>query len=180
MNVVMIVMPFVLFLILFVPWLALLAVPVATCVVSGALIVGALGRWSAPAQAIEALGQGLLALVGLDRDPGLEELMRGAIGRALGLAPAGTRAGACACVKPSGGSFVGVLRIWNSRGEWMLRTPGESVTAVANAIVERLHDFGDRFPAREGAVRVRVHECDPRTCPLRQLRTMARAQALTA
>ena len=39
-----------------------------------------------------------------------------------------------------------------------------------------LEGFGDRFPAREGAARVRIHECDPRTCPLRKIRAMSRPQ----
>lgn len=167
-------------LLMFMPWLALLAVPLATWLVSGALVVVALNHVYAAGRTVEALQPGLLALVGLDREPGLEGLVRGAIGRALGFAPATTRPAACACIKPAGGSFVGVLRIWNARGNYVLRTPGETVAAVANAILEQIGILGDRFPALEGTARIRVHECDPRTCPLRQIRRMARPQAQLA
>jgi len=169
-------LPFVLFLMLFLPWLALLAVPIATCAVSGVFVFRGINSLLASGRTAEAIQQGLLALVGLDLEPRLESIVRGTIGRSLAFAPAGTRAGACACVKPADGAFVGIVRMWNNRGEYLLRTPGESLAAVANAIVEQLHAFGDRFPAREGATRVQVHECDPRACPLRQLRTIARAQ----
>ncbi|MBI5503560.1 MAG: hypothetical protein HY899_02060 [Deltaproteobacteria bacterium] len=180
MGAAMIALPFVLFTMLFLPWVALLAVPLATVAVSGTLIASAMGRRFAAARTVEVLQEGLLALMGLSREPRLEASVRGAVGRALGFAPAGTRASACACVKPSGGSFVGILRIWNARGQYLLRTPGSSVAAVANAIVEQLSSFGDQFPAREGAALVRVHECDPRNCPLRQVRLMAQAHGAMA
>lgn len=163
-------------LLMFVPWIVVLVVPLATLMVSGAYLMANLGGVFATVRTVEALQPGLLALVGLDREPSLEDLVRGAIGRVLGFAPAGSRPAACACIKPAGQSYVGVLRIWNARGDYALRTPGDSIAAVANGIVEQLRIFGDRFPAREGAARVRIHECDPRTCPLRQIRAMARPQ----
>jgi|GEM_PF-1812265 len=180
MGAVMIVFPILMFAVFLLPWVALLAVPLAVFLVSGGIIFAGLSRWVAAGRMVEALGEGLLALVGLDMEPNLESLVRGAIGRTLGLAPAASRAAACACVKPAAGSFVGVLRIWNARGHYLFRAPGRSVAAVANAIVEQLGAAGDRFPAREGVAWARVHECDPRTCPLRQLRMIARTQAATA
>lgn len=174
MGMAIVAVPFVL--LAFVPWLALLAMPLAIWLASAGILAAALARVLAEGRTIEVFQPGLLALMGLDREPQLEGLVRGSIDRALAYAPAGTRPAACACVKPAGQSYVGVLRIWNSRGQYQLRTPGESLAAVANGIAEQLLGFGDRFPAREGAARVRIHECDPRTCPLRKIRAMARPQ----
>lgn len=169
--------PFVLLAFLpFLPWLALLAMPLAIWMASAALLASGAARLLAEGRTIEALQPRLLALIGLEREPRLEGLVRGTIERVLGYSPAGTRAAACACVKPSGQSYVGVLRIWNNRGQYQLRTPGESLAAVANGMTEQLLGFGDRFPAREGTARVRIHECDPRTCPLRKKRAIARLQ----
>ena len=94
--------------------------------------------------------------------------LRSDIARVLRLAPRDSVPRACACVKPVDGAFVGVLRIFNAQGHYLLRAPGGTPQAVARQLSTALADSRDRFPAEVGEPRADCPECTPRACPLVQ------------
>ena len=92
--------------------------------------------------------------------------LRGEIARVLRLAPRDTAPRACACVKPVDGAFVGVLRIFNRQGHYLVRAPGDTRVAVARELSTALADSRVHFPAEIGVPRTDCPECRPETCPL--------------
>lgn len=92
--------------------------------------------------------------------------LRGEIARVLRLAPRDSAPRACACVKPADGAYVGVMRIFNAEGHYLLRTRGDTPLAVARQLSTALDESGDRFPAAVGAPRPDCPECRRETCPL--------------
>ena len=101
-------------------------------------------------------------------EPALYGRLRSPLARTLALAAPDTRPRACACIKESATGSLGVLRIFNSQGHFLLQASGESAAAVAGSITDTLDGFTDAFPVEEGSRRVEIPECDPKTCPLRQ------------
>ena len=160
-----------LFLILLVPWLALLATPVVTASATLAgLPVVAVGRLRrllsrAPARA----PSGILCVEGLKEAPEAASELTADIARVLDLAPAGTRAKACTCVQRTDAGYVAVLRVYNAKGHYLLRKTGASLTAVAASLTGELRRFRNEFPAPIGARRIRCAECNSAVCPLRRL-----------
>ncbi len=159
------------------PWALLLTSPLwATGSGAVALTSSALGRLREV-----ALGDArILVLNGLAGHARQQRRLRRAVSSALRLAPEGTRAKACGCVKPVGaGAYVGVLRLSNASGHYAVRTEGASVGAVVRGFVGDLARHAREFPAQVGAKRIKIPECNPATCPLRKLaRRMELAPAL--
>jgi hypothetical protein len=161
-------------------WVMLLTAPLIA--LTGATVGGVSKGVTRVRQSLPALSRrvarGILCIDGLVSEPALLGRLRSDIVRVLRLAPAETRPRACACVKESGSGFVGVLRIFNKRGHYLLRASGETRGSVARRFSAALDEFVDVFPARQGARRVSCPECDPKTCPLRlrkELRALATA-----
>ena len=114
--------------------------------------------------------RGILCVDGLASEPSLAFRLRSDIGRVLKLAPPGTRPRACACVKKVQGLSIGVLRVFNTKGHFLLRVSCDTAAAVTERFSAALNEFKDTFPATVGARRIRCAECNPKTCPLRQLK----------
>jgi hypothetical protein len=146
------------------PWLALLLAPLALAAGVFIRLSVTIGR---RLQALEL--QGILGINGLASEPRLSDRLHAAVGRVLELGPRVTRPKACACVKEVDGSFVGVLRVFNTKGHYLLRVTGETVSSVTRRFLATLGEFGSSFPVRAGAHREECQECSPATCPLRQL-----------
>jgi hypothetical protein len=72
-------------------------------------------------------------------------------------------------VKPSEGAFVGVLRVFNTKGHYLLRAWGDTTADVAQRLIAALGAFEFTFPAVPGMRRTECPECDAKTCPLRRL-----------
>jgi hypothetical protein len=159
-------------LVLFVPWLALLIAPLA--LVAGVAI-------GLPLMAVRRIRrpqpEGILGIDGLASAPGLADGLRADIGRVLAFAPRDSRPRACAGVKEVDGSFVGVLRMFNSKGHYLLRVTGGSVASVTRRFASALDEFTDAFPALVGARRAKCAECNTATCPLRLIFQEGRALA---
>jgi hypothetical protein len=115
---------------------------------------------------------GILCIDGLASEPSLANRLSSDIARVLKLAPPDTRPRACACVKKVEGKSIGVLRVFNTKGQYMLRASRDSTAAVAERFSAALNEFKDTFPARVGARRIRCAECDPKICPLRQFKRL--------
>ena len=149
-------------LVLFVPWLALLAAPLALVAY---VVIGL------PVMAVRRLRQpdplGILGINGLASDPQLARGLQADIARVLAFAPQASRPRACACVKEVDGSYVGVLRVFNKKGHYLLRVTGRTVASVTRRFAAALDEFTDGFPALVGARRVKCAECNTATCPLR-------------
>ena len=94
--------------------------------------------------------------------------LRFEIARVLRLAPRDSAPRACACVKPADGAFVGILRIFNRQGHYLLRVRGDTPVAVRRELSTELDKNKDHFPAAVGAARADCPECNPETCPLVQ------------
>ena len=160
-------------------WVMLLTLPLIT--LSGAAVVGVVKGVVHARAALPALSRGavrgILCIEGLVSEPELAKRLRSDIARVLKLAAPDTRPRACACVKESEGAFVGVMRVFNSKGHYLRRAAGTTAAAVAMGFSAALGEFEDAFPARGGARRVQCPECDPRTCPLRRSK---RERALAA
>lgn len=131
----------------------------------GLFAVGSLAFRLVPGLAVVAT-RGILAIEGLASDQARR--LRRELAQVLRRAPPDSVPRACACVKQVDGAFVGVLRIFNRKGHYLLRAPGGTVAAVAHTFSATLADFGDRFPVEAGTPRVECPECDPRTCPYRR------------
>ncbi len=160
-------------------WVLLLSMPLLalSAVTAGGVARGVASiRRILPALTRDTV-RGILCIDGLIAESALAKRLRGAIARVLALADPSTRPRACACVKESGGAFVGVLRVFNTRGHYLLRTAGGSTAAVTMGISAALDEFGDTFPARDGARRMQCPECNPKTCPLRRLKRERKAPA---
>ncbi len=114
--------------------------------------------------------RGILCIDGLESEPSLAIRLRSDIARVLKLAPPGTRPRACACVKEVKGLSIGVLRVFNTKGHYLLRVSCDTATAVTERFSAALNEFKETFPAKVGARRIRCAECEPKTCPLRQLK----------
>ena len=138
---------------------------VSLAVVSSLVAVGASVGGRVFGFAVES-ARGILAIEGLAS--GQARRLRRELARVLRLAPPDSDPRACACVKQVDGAFVGVLRIFNTKGHYLLRAPGGTAVAVARRFSTTLADYRDRFPAEVGAPRAECPECNPRTCPLRQ------------
>jgi hypothetical protein len=119
---------------------------------------------------------GILCIDGLASEPSLANRLRSDITQVLKLAPPDTHPRACACVKQVEGKSIGVLRVFNTKGHYLLRTSRDTAAAVTERFSVVLNEFKDSFPARVGARRIRCAECDPKTCPLLQLK---RSRALS-
>ena len=153
-------------------WVMLLSMPL---VILSATTVGVVVKGVGRAKRfVSALAKdtvrGILCIDGLVSEPALVKRLRSDIARVLKLAAPGTNPRACACVKESEGAFVGVLRVFNTKGHYLLRPSGASAAAIAKRFSATLDEFGGTFPAREGARRVKCPECNPKTCPLLRLK----------
>ena len=142
-----------------------LSIAVADCLVEG---VSRIHRFL-PALARDTV-RGILCIDGLASEPSLANRLRSDIARVLKSAPPDTRPRACACVKQVEGKSVGVLRIFNSKGHYLLRASRDNAAAVTERFSTVLNEFKGTFPARVGARRIQCAECNPETCPLRQLK----------
>ncbi|MHC5211037.1 MAG: hypothetical protein ACYTG2_09995 [Planctomycetota bacterium] len=143
-----------------------LLVTASSVTAGGIVLAGSLVSGLAPARAAES-ASGILSIDGLPARHARR--LRRQLARVLRLAPSETAPRACACVKAVDGRFVGVLRVFNRKGHFLLRAPGLSAAAVARTLSVALAGFRDGFPAVAGIPREACPECDPRTCPLRQL-----------
>jgi hypothetical protein len=156
-------------------WLMLLSMPVVA--LSAATVGGVAGGVRRLGRLLPSLSRervpGILAIEGLDSDPRPSRRLRSELSRVLRLVPGETRPRACACIKESGGAFLGVLRVFNKQGHYLLRASGESAAAVAGRFAETLGGFTSAFPARYGVRRVQCPECTREACPLRRLRAVA-------
>jgi len=160
-------------------WVMLLLAPPAVLSIA---VVGDLARGVSrirrflPGLARDAV-RGILCIDGLAAEPSLAMRLRSDIARVLKLAPPGTRPRACACVKEVDGLTIGVLRVFNTKGHYLLRASCDTATAVTERFSAALNEFKDTFPARVGARRIPCAECNPKTCPLHQFK---RQRALLA
>jgi hypothetical protein len=154
-------------------WVALICAVVFTT--SGALVAlpvtsaTRLSEWVRRPFA-EPVGQGVLCLEGLAGNDRLGRRVRTDIARVLAFASPETRPRACACVKNVDAGYVGVMRVFNTKGHYLLRVTGSTAAAVGERFVAELGAFRDTFPAAIGARRIRCVECDSSTCPLRLLK----------
>jgi hypothetical protein len=153
-------------------WAMLLLTPLV--VLLGAIVDGVVEGGSRIRRFLLGLARdsvsGILCIDGLASEPSLANRLNSDITRVLKLAPPDTRPRACACVKKVEGKSIGVLRVFNTKGQYMLRASRDSTAAVAERFSAALNEFKDTFPARVGARRIRCAECNPKTCPLRQLK----------
>ncbi len=162
------------------PWLVLLNAPLFLAA-GAVLFLPLLAAWRLVdflmAQSPATDDSRVLVVEGLE--PTLARALRTDLSRVLELAPDGTSPKACTCVKESREhGFVGVLRVFNSKGHYLLRTTGRTLSAVAAGFGAELAKMVDEFPARVGMKRIRCGECDAKTCPLRAL--AKRAQPIAA
>ena len=152
---------------LVVPWLLLLGTPLV--LVSGVLVgVPFLGAKQIRRR-MQSTEAGVLCVDGLSEVPLLAERLHRNIARVLEFAPPATRPRACACVRELEGGYVGVMRVFNTRGHYLLREEGPSVEAVTQHLTTTLEGFERTFPARVGSPRPRCPECRSATCPLSRL-----------
>lgn len=135
---------------------------VATVAGPPLLGVGLVARWWRESHAEPT--PGVLVLHGLEATE--QSRVRGELARVLRLAPERSRPRACGCVMESGGGFVGVLRVFNQRGHYLLRTRAATAAAVAEGLIGELRGFTESFPARPGTRRVSCPECNRSVCPL--------------
>lgn len=134
-------------------------------VFAGGMIRHRLGR--PVARSVE---EGILCLEGLAEEAQLAKRLRAGIARVLAFASPETHPRACACIRHDGAGYVGVMRIFNAKGHYLLRATGRTAAAIAKQFVTELEAFTDTFPARIGARRINCAECDMRICPLRLLK----------
>lgn len=157
-----------------VPWLLLLGTPL---VLASGVLVAAPVFGARQIRRAKRNGRGVLCIDGLFERPLLADRLHRNIARVLEFAPPATRPRACACVKTSDGGYVGVLRVFNTRGHYLLREKGQSVEAVAQRLTTTLAGFEGTFPARVGSPRPRCAECRGATCPQRRLHRERRGMA---
>lgn len=164
---------------LVVPWLVLLGTPLvlASGVLVAAPLLGAKRIRRTMRRPVVQTGQGVLCIDGLSEKPLLAERLHRNIARVLEFAPPEARPRACACVKESAGGYVGVLRVFDTRGHYLLREEARSIEAVAQRLTKTLEGFEDTFPARVGSPRPRCSECSGATCPQRRLHQQRRGMA---
>jgi len=155
--------------VLFLPWLLAVTAPFWVAAGLVATAVATLATLGARRLRPAIDTSGILALGGFDDRPALAPALERSLGRVLGLAPDRDRAHACACVKPSDGRWVGVLRVDDDRGHYLLRESGATRGAVGRELLSDL-DRTASFPVRSGRPRIRCPECLPANCPLRGAR----------
>lgn len=126
-----------------------------------------------------SIEEGILCVEGLAREVRLANRLRTGLARVLAFPSPRTRPRACVCVKKIDAGYVGVMRVFNSKGHYLARATGNTAAAIARQFVIDLEAFTDRFPAKIGVPRAKCPECDSRTCPLRLL-TQQRAQVIPA
>lgn len=165
-------------LILLAGWLALLSAPLiaASAVVASVPTMAVVKMGSLLYRATD-VREGILVIDGL-ADSALDEQVRTDVARVLELAPAGSRPKACACVRQTNNdSVVGVMRVFNATGHYLLRTTGDTIAGVAQSITTQLRQLTE-FPAQVGVKRPACADCAPSRCPLKllaQRRAMAAA-----
>jgi len=124
-----------------------------------------------------SIEEGILCVEGLAGEVRLASRLHDGLARVLSFAAPQTSPRACVCVKESDAGYVGVMRVFNSKGHYLARATGNTAAAIATQFVSDLEAFTDRFPARVGVPRATCPECDARMCPLRML-VQQRAHAI--
>lgn len=163
-------------------WLLLISslVLVSSGVVAGLpIIAGATIRQRLAPSVTRAAEEGILCVEGLAGEARLAKRLRSGLTRVLAFASPATRPRACACVKKVDAGYVGVMRVFNAKGHYLLRVTGDTVAAIGTQFVNNLDAFTDRFPAKIGVPRAKCDECDQSLCPLRLFKQQ-RAQMVPA